>query len=81
MPGSNSETQGSLCDSLVSNFVVQYYVGPIITLHGRITAREHVKRLGNQVHPIIQMLFLNNAAFQHDDAPIHTAVTFQLWFQ
>jgi hypothetical protein len=36
---------------LGSNIVVQYYVGPIITLDGRITAKENVDRLGNQVHP------------------------------
>jgi hypothetical protein len=27
-----------------------YSVGSIITLHGRITAREYVEKLGNQVH-------------------------------
>jgi hypothetical protein len=32
-------------------------VGPIITLLGRITTREYVDMLGNQVHPMIQMLF------------------------
>jgi hypothetical protein len=47
---------------LGSNIVVQYSVGPIITLHGRITAREYVDRLGNLVHPIIQTLFPNNFA-------------------
>jgi hypothetical protein len=57
--GSNSETWGRFCDDLGSNIMVQYSVGPIITLHGRITAREYVDRLGNQVHPIIQMLLLN----------------------
>jgi hypothetical protein len=36
-------------------------------------------RLGNQVHPMIQMLFPNNdAVFQDDDcAPIHIAVAVQ----
>jgi hypothetical protein len=62
MPGSNIETQGRSCDGLGSNVVKQYSVGPIITLHGRITAREHVDRLGNQVHPMIQALFPNNGA-------------------
>jgi hypothetical protein len=33
-------------------------VGPITTLHGWITASEYVDRLDNQVHPMIQMLFL-----------------------
>jgi hypothetical protein len=34
-----------------------YSVGFIITLHGRITAKEYVGRLGNQGHPMIQTLF------------------------
>jgi hypothetical protein len=55
---------------LDSNIVVQYFVGPIITLHGQITAREYVGKLDNKVHPMIQRLFLN-------DAPIYTAVTVQ----
>jgi hypothetical protein len=42
-------------------------VGRIITLHGRITAREYVDRLGNQVHPKIQTLFPNNDAVFQDD--------------
>jgi hypothetical protein len=37
--------RGRFCDGLGSNIVVQYSVGPIITLHGRITAREYVGRL------------------------------------
>jgi hypothetical protein len=54
-----------------------YSAGPIITLHGRITAREYVDRLGKQVHPMIQRLFPNN----DDCAPIHTAGTVQSWFE
>jgi hypothetical protein len=38
--------------------------------NGRITAREYMNRLDNQVQPMIQMLFLNsNAVLQHDNAP------------
>jgi hypothetical protein len=82
MPGSNSETQGRFCDHLSTNIVVQYSVGPVITLYGRITAREHVGRLGDQVHPMIQTLFLNNnAVFQDDSGPIHTAGNVQSWFE
>jgi hypothetical protein len=77
MPGSNSETRGRFYDGLGSNIVIQYSV-PIITLHGRITAREYVDRLGNQVHPMIQTLFPNNdAVFQDDNVPIHTDGTVQ----
>jgi hypothetical protein len=53
MSGSHSERLVRLCDSLVSNIVVNYSVCPIITLHGRITAREYVDRLGKLVHPTI----------------------------
>jgi hypothetical protein len=82
MPGSNSETWGRLCDGLHSSIMVQYSLGHIITLHGRITAREYMDKLGNQVLPMIQTLFLNDdAVFQDDRAPIHTAGTVQLWFE
>jgi hypothetical protein len=55
---------------LGSNIMVHYSIGPIITLHGRITVREYVDRLGNQVYPMIQMLFPNNdAVSQHNNAP------------
>jgi hypothetical protein len=67
---------------LGSNIVVQYSVAPFITLHGRITAREYVDRLGNLVHPMIQAFFPNNVAvFQDDSAPIHIAGTVQTWFE
>jgi hypothetical protein len=57
MPGPKGEILGRSCDGLGSNIVIQYSVGPIITLHGRITAREYVDRVANQVHPVIQTLF------------------------
>jgi hypothetical protein len=72
MPGSSSETRGRFCDGLGSNMMVQYSVGPIFTHHGRITVREYVDRLGNQVHPMVQTLFPNNdAVFQEYNAPVH----------
>jgi hypothetical protein len=62
--------------------VVHYSVGPTITIHGRITAREYVDRLGYQVHPKIQTLFPNNdAVLQHEKANIHTAGTVQPLFE
>jgi hypothetical protein len=64
------------CDGLGSNIVVQYSVGPIITLDDRIIAREYVGRLSSKVHPMIQTLFPNNdEVFQDDSAPIHIAGT------
>jgi hypothetical protein len=81
MPGSNSETRVRFCDGLGTNIAVQYSVGPIITLHGRINAREYVDRLGNQGHPTVQTLFPNNdGVSQEDNASIHTAGTVQSWF-
>jgi hypothetical protein len=76
MPGSNSETRGG--SVMVWEVVSWYSVGPIntMTLHGRITARKYVDRSGNQVHHMIQMLFLNNSAvFQDNNAPNHTVGT------
>jgi hypothetical protein len=62
------------CDGLGISIVILYSVGLILTLHGKITARVYVDRLGNQVHPMIQTLFPNDSAvFQDDSAPIHTA--------
>jgi hypothetical protein len=62
--------------------ILWYSIGPIVTLHGQITAREYVDRLGNHVHPMIQMLFLNNdAVFQDDNAPIHSARSVRSWFE
>jgi hypothetical protein len=52
--------RGRFCDGLGSNIVVQYSVGPIITLPGRITAREYVDLLGNHMHLMIQTLYPNN---------------------
>jgi hypothetical protein len=61
---------------------ISWYSILLFTLHGRITAREYVDRLCNQVHPILQMLFPNNdAVFQDDNTPIHTAGTVQSWFE
>jgi hypothetical protein len=66
MCGYNSETRGRFCEGLGNTIVVQYSVRPIITLHGRITAREYVDRLGNQRHPTIQTLFPNNDAVSQE---------------
>jgi hypothetical protein len=61
--------------------VVHYSAGHIIALYGRITAREYMDRLGNQVHPMIQTLFSNNdALFKEYNTHIHTAGTVQSWF-
>jgi hypothetical protein len=82
MLGSNSETRGRFCDGLGSSIVVQYIVGPNVTLHGRITAREYVDRLGNQTQPMIQTLFPSMTQFSKMAIPpIHIAGTVQSWFE
>jgi hypothetical protein len=52
---------------------------PISTLNGRIIAPDYDDILGNQVNPMVQMLFPNNAIFQDDNSPIHTATKVQSW--
>jgi len=50
-----------------------YSAGRLITLHSRITVSDYVDIQGNHVHPMVQMLFLdNNLIFQGDNSPIHT---------
>jgi hypothetical protein len=79
IPGSNSEILGRFYDGLGSIIMVQYSVVSTLTPRGRITAREYVDRLGNQVHPMIQALFLNNdTVFQDYNVQIHTAGTIHL---
>jgi hypothetical protein len=51
---------------MVSAEILWHSVDPIITLHGRITAREYMDRLANQVHPMFQTLFPNNDAVFQD---------------
>jgi hypothetical protein len=59
-----------------------YSVNPIITSHGRITAREYVDRLYNQVHPMIQTLFSkSHVVLQNNNDPIDTAETVQSLFE
>jgi hypothetical protein len=60
--------------------MIQYFFDPIITLHGRITTKEYMERLGNQVHPMI-LTFPNNDVFPDNNGPIHTAGTVRSWFE
>ena len=53
--------------------ISSYSAGPTITLNGWITYCDCVDILGNQVHPVVQMLFHNNSAIVKDDNwPTHT---------
>ena len=59
-----------------------YSGGHVITLNSRITAGGYIDILGNQVHPMVQILFPNNDAFfQDDSSPMHTARSVQFWFE
>jgi len=54
----------------------------VLSQNGRITASDYVDILGSQVHPVFQLLFPNNDAnFQDDNSPIHTARSVQSWFE
>jgi hypothetical protein len=58
-----------------------YSAGSMIYVNGRNTASDYVDSLGSQVHPVVQMLYPNNeAAFQDDSSPMHTARSVQSWF-
>jgi hypothetical protein len=82
MPGSVPIVKQVEGSAIVRARISWYSVSPIVTLHGPITAREYVDRLGNLVHPVIQTLFPNNGAvFPDDNVPIHTAVSVQSWFE
>jgi len=59
-----------------------YSTGPIITPNGRNTASDYMDILGNQVLLMVQMLFHNNdAVFQDEVLPIHTARSDQFRFE
>jgi hypothetical protein len=55
-----------------------YCAGPLITVHGRITASDCMDILSNQVHPMVWMFTNNDAVFF---SPILTARSFQSWFE
>ena len=62
--------------------ISRYSAGPITTLNGRIIASDYVDILGNQLHPMVHKLFpKNDAVFHYDNLPIHTARSFQFWFE
>jgi hypothetical protein len=82
MLGPSTETRHGGRSVKVCRAISWYSLGTIITFRGRITAREYVGRLGNRVYPIIRTLLRNNdAVFQGDNAPIHTAGTLQSWLE
>jgi len=51
-------------------------------MNGRITASDYMDIVGNQVHPVVQMLFpYIDAVFQDDSWHIHTARSVQSWLE
>ena len=80
MPSSNCETWSQFCNDLGSS--IQYSAGPVLTLNGQITTSDYLGILGSQVHHMVQVLFPNNdAVFQDNDSPIHTARSVQSWLE
>ena len=80
MPGSNSKTWSQICDDMGCN--IQYSAGSVLTLNGRITVSDCMDILGSLVHPMLQVLFPDNdAVFQDNDSPMHTARSVQSWFE
>jgi hypothetical protein len=62
--------------------ISQYSAGPTNALNGQITASDFVDILGDPVNPVVWMLFPNNnAVFQDDSWPRHTAGRVQSWFE
>ena len=80
MPRSNFEIWNHFCDDLGSNIL--YSAGTVPPLNGRITASDYVDILCSLVHPMVQVLLPNNdAVFQDDDSPMHTARIVQSWLE
>ena len=68
------------CDDLGSN--IYYSAGPVLTQNAQNTASDYMDILGSQVHPVVQVLFSNNAAiFKDNNLPIHIVRTVQSWFE
>jgi hypothetical protein len=54
-----------------------YSAGPLIALNGRITANDYMHSVGGQLQYLTVQMFPNNdAIFQDDGSPIHTARRF-----
>jgi hypothetical protein len=68
---------------MIWSIIFRYSAGPIIALNGQITASDYMDILGDPVNPVVQMLFPNNddAGFQDDNSPIHTASRVHSWFE
>jgi len=57
--------------------ISSYSAGPIITLKGRLTTSDYVDILGNQVRPMVQMLFPNKETIFQGS----TTKSVQSWFK
>jgi hypothetical protein len=63
MPGSNSETrEGSVMVWAAVSWCSILLV-PLLPLHGRITAREYMDRVSDQVHPMFRYYFRTTIQF------------------
>jgi hypothetical protein len=78
MHGSNCEMWMQIHDDLDNNVFSWSY----FTMNGQITASDYMDIVGNQVHPLVQLLFPNNdAVFQDDILHTHTARSIHSWLE
>ena len=69
MPGSICEHGGG--SVMIWAAISWCSAGPRVTVNVRITASDYVDILVNQVHPMIQLLFPNNAAVFQDEIRLY----------
>jgi hypothetical protein len=79
--GSNSETRGRFRDGSGSTIVVQYSIGSIITLYGRITARSTWTGWVIRRIPWSGLHFRRTLQFSTTTMPLFTAGAVQSWLE
>jgi len=79
MSGSNCEIWKWICDDLSSNILIFWWSYNYSEWSN--CRHEYVNIIGNQVDPMVQTFFqFNDAVFQDDKSPIHTARSVDSWF-
>lgn len=82
LPASHSQAWGRFCDDMYMGGHIRWYLAdPVITINGRITAKEYLDILNDEVLTMTSILMPNTAIFQHDNAPIATAKMVKSWFE
>jgi hypothetical protein len=74
--------RGRSCDGLGSNVMISWYSILLVPTMAELLQGSTWTSWVIKVHPMSQKLFPNNdAVFQDDSVPIHTAGTVQSWFE